>query len=366
MVGSYPTPATITYFWNFGSLAALFLAIQIITGIFLAMYYVPHIDLAFASVEHVMRDVNYGWLLRYLHANGAAMFFIVVYLHMFRGLYYGSYDYPRQEPWIVGVTIFFLMIATAFFGYVLPWGQMSFWAATVITNLFGAIPVAGRDIVQILWGGFSVDNATLNRFYSFHFLLPFLIAGLSGLHVTLLHVDRANTPHGVPSALDTVFFHPYFTFKDLYGVVLAIVFYSVFVFFFPNLMGHSDNYIPANPMVTPSSIVPEWYFLPFYAILRAIPDKLGGVVAMAMAILILYVLPAFALSDLRSHWFRPLSKIFFWAFAVNAVILAWLGGNHPESPYVEISRGGTLYYFAYISIVNPIAGVFENISNVSD
>jgi ubiquinol-cytochrome c reductase cytochrome b subunit len=277
--------------WSFGSTAGLCLVMQIISGIFLAMHYTPHIDFAFSSVEHIMRDVNNGWLIRYVHANGASMFFIVIYCHIFRGLYYGSYMYPRSILWVSGVIIFLLMMATAFMGYVLPWGQMSFWGATVITNLFSAIPLVGFSIVEWLWGGFSVDNATLNRFYSLHYLMPFLIAALTLVHLTLLHQHGSNNPLGINTNVDTISFYPYFYVKDAFSFLILLTIFSFFVFFYPNALGHPDNYIPANPLVTPPHIVPEWYFLPFYAILRSIPDKLGGVVAMISAILALLLLP---------------------------------------------------------------------------
>jgi len=301
----YPTPINLNYLWSFGSTAGLCLVIQILTGIFLAMHYTPHIDFAFNSVEHIMRDVNNGWLLRYLHANGASMFFIVVYSHIFRGLYFGSYMYPRGRLWASGVIIFLLMMATAFMGYVLPWGQMSFWGATVITNLFSAIPYVGSSIVEWLWGGFSVDNATLNRFYSLHYLMPFLIAGLTIAHLSLLHTAGSNNPLGINTNVDCIPFYPYFYVKDLFAFFILLTLFSFFVFFYPNALGHADNYIPANPLVTPPHIVPEWYFLPFYAILRTIPDKLGGVIAMLGAILVLLALPLLNTSNIRSSKFRP-------------------------------------------------------------
>jgi len=306
----YPTPINLNYMWSFGSTAGICLVIQIITGIFLAMHYTPHIVYAFSSVEHIMRDVNNGWLIRYLHANGASMFFIVVYCHIFRGLYFGSYMYPRGRLWASGVAIFFIMMATGFMGYVLPWGQMSFWGATVITNLFSAIPFIGGSIVEWLWGGFSVDNATLNRFFSLHYLMPFVIAGLVIIHLSLLHSDGSNNPLGLNKSIDTVPFYPYFYVKDLLAFLILILFFSFFLFFAPNVLGHSDNYIPANPLVTPPHIVPEWYFLPFYAILRSIPDKLGGVAAMIGAILVLGLLPVFNFSEVRSSKFRPIFSIF--------------------------------------------------------
>jgi ubiquinol-cytochrome c reductase cytochrome b subunit len=317
----YPSPINLSYAWSFGSLAGICLVIQILTGIFLAMHYTPHIDLAFASVEHIMRDVNGGWLIRYMHANGASMFFIVVYCHIFRGLYYGSYMAPRELLWCSGVVIFLLMMATAFMGYVLPWGQMSFWGATVITNLFSAIPLVGDSIVQWLWGGFSVDNATLNRFFSLHYLVPFLIAGLTIVHLALLHKDGSNNPLGVESSVGSVPFYPYFYVKDLFSLIIFIAAFSIFVFFYPNDMGHPDNYIPANPMVTPAHIVPEWYFLPFYAILRSIPDKLGGVLAMFGAIAVLYTLPFTQSSEVQSSAFRPIYRLFYWLFVADFLIL---------------------------------------------
>jgi quinol-cytochrome oxidoreductase complex cytochrome b subunit len=306
----YPTPSNLSYLWSFGSVAGLMLVIQIITGVLLAMHYTPHVDLAFISVEHIMRDVNYGWLIRYTHANGASFFFIVVYSHIFRGLYYGSYMHPREHLWCSGVIIFILMMATAFMGYVLPWGQMSFWGATVITKLFSAIPFIGDSIVQWLWGGFSVDNACLNRFFSLHFLLPFLIAGLVIVHLSLLHKDGSNNPLGIESQTDRVNFYPYFYVKDLLAFITLVLFFSFFIFYFPNDLGHPDNYIPANPMVTPAHIVPEWYFLPFYAILRSIPDKLGGVVAMGGALVVLLILPFINTSEIRSSRFRPIYRKF--------------------------------------------------------
>jgi ubiquinol-cytochrome c reductase cytochrome b subunit len=360
MLGNYPTPTTITYLWSFGSLAGLCLVIQIVTGILLVMHYTPNISLAFISVEHIMRDVNYGWLLRYIHANGASMFFIIIYLHMFRGLYYGSYLYPRQMVWSIGVIIYLATMATGFMGYVLPWGQMSFWGATVITNLFSAIPVVGESIVHLLWGGFSVDNATLNRFFSLHYFLPFIIAALSGLHMVMLHIPKSNNPMGIRTLNDYLSFHPYHTVKDIFSVIIFITFFSVFVFFYPNMLGHPDNYIQANPMVTPPHIVPEWYYLPFYAILRSIPDKLGGVLAMFAAILILLFLPLLNISNIRSSWFRPLYKPFFWLFVVDTLILGWIGGNAVETPYVQIGQISTLFYFLYFIVIIPFLAKFES------
>ena len=322
---NYPTPVNLSYMWSFGASAGICLVIQIVTGIFLAMHYTPHIDLAFNSVEHIMRDVNNGWLIRYLHANGASMFFIVVYAHIFRGLYYGSYIYPRGKLWCSGVIIFLLMMATAFMGYVLPWGQMSFWGATVITNLFSAIPFVGGSIVEWLWGGYSVDNATLNRFFSLHYLMPFLIAGLTIAHLSLLHTAGSNNPLGINTNVDSISFYPYFYVKDLFSILILIGVFSFFVFFYPNALGHADNYIPANPLVTPPHIVPEWYFLPFYAILRSIPDKLGGVAAMIGAILILLLLPLINTSEIRSTKFRPIFGFFYWFLVSDFLLLGWIG-----------------------------------------
>jgi len=318
---SYPTPSNLNYMWSFGSAAGICLGIQLLTGIFLAMHYVPEISHAFCSVEHIMRDVNYGWLLRYMHANGASFFFIVVYCHIFRGLYYGSYMYPREGLWCSGVAIFFLMMATAFMGYVLPWGQMSFWGATVITNLFSAIPLIGASIVEWLWGGFSVDNATLNRFFSLHYLMPFAIAGVTIIHLSLLHKIGSNNPLGINKLANNITFYPYFYVKDLLAFFYLIFFFFVFVIYYSNTLGHPDNYIPANPMVTPAHIVPEWYFLPFYAILRSIPDKLGGVVAMGGAIILLAVLPFITNSTIRNGHFRYIYRYAYWFFAGNFVLL---------------------------------------------
>lgn len=356
----YPSPTNLNYLWGFGSLAGICLGIQIVTGVLLAMHYTPHVSLAFYSVEHIMRDVNYGWLLRYSHANGASMFFLVVYIHMFRGLYYGSYIYPREGLWISGVIIFILMIITAFMGYVLPWGQMSFWAATVITNLFSAIPVIGESIVQWLWGGFSVNNATLNRFFSLHYLFPFVITGGVIIHLAILHEYGSNNPLGVESKVDSISFYPYFYVKDLFGFFCFLIIFSFFVFFAPNVLGHPDNYVQANPMVTPAHIVPEWYFLPFYAILRSIPDKLGGVICMAASLIVLIALPYFNTSKVRSAVFRPLYRKAFWWFFVNCLILGWIGQKVVEYPYVEIGQIATVLYFLYFLVVVPVLGYIEN------
>ena len=356
---SYPTPINLNYMWSFGSLAGLGLVVQIITGIFLAMHYTPHVDLAFNSVEHIMRDVNNGWLIRYLHANGASFFFIVTYIHMFRGLYFGSYMFPRGLLWCSGVIIFLLMMATAFMGYVLPWGQMSFWGATVITNLFSAVPFVGNYIVEWLWGGFSVDNATLNRFFSLHYLLPFLISGLAIIHLSFLHTAGSGNPLGINTNIDSITFYPYFYSKDVFAFLTYVFFLIFFVFYFPNSLGHSDNYIPANPLVTPPHIVPEWYFLPFYAILRSIPDKLGGVVAMVSAILILLMLPLINFSDCRSSKFRPIYSFFYWFIVADFLILGWIGQKPVESPFIEIGMLATLFYFMFFLILLPIIGLVE-------
>jgi len=360
MIIDYPSPSNISYLWNFGSLAGLCLVIQLITGIILAMHYTPHMDLAFSSVEHIMRDVNYGWFLRYAHANGASMFFIVLYLHIFRGLYYGSYKHPRQLTWMIGVTIYLLTMAAGFLGYVLPWGQMSFWAATVITNLISAIPYIGNDIVYWVWGGFSVSNPTLNRFFSLHYLLPFIIAALAIVHLLALHVVLSGNPLGTNSKVDMIPFHPYFTLKDIYGIIVVLALLAYFIFFNPNLMGEPDNYIAANPLSTPPHILPDWYFLPFYAILRSIPNKLGGVIAMAGAILILYFLPLFDTSEIRSAAFRPIFRKFFWFFIVNVFLLSYIGHIPAENPYIIIGQICTFLYFAFFILFMPIIGWIEN------
>ena len=358
---SYPVPSTISYLWNFGSLALICLVIQIITGIFLAMHYVANIDFAFLSVEHIMRDINYGWLIRYIHANGASMFFLVVYIHIFRGLYYGSYLYPRENVWIIGVIILLIMILTAFMGYVLPWGQMSFWGATVITNLASAIPFIGKDIVYWLWGGFSVDNATLNRFFSFHYIFPFIIVGLVLIHLILLHEAKSNNPLGIQHLIiDKIPFTPYFTIKDIFGIIIFFILFVYLVFFEPNILGHSDNYIPANPLSTPTHIVPEWYFSPFYAILRSVPNKLGGVFLMVFSILILIIIPFLNKSYIRSFQFKLFSKIIFYLFFNNCLILGWIGGNSVETPYIGIGLFCTCFYFLYFLIIIPVVNKFEN------
>jgi len=357
----YPTPRNLNYWWNFGSLAAFVLVVMLLTGIFLVMNYSSHTALAFDSVERIMRDVNYGWLIRYLHMNGASMFFIMVYIHMFRNLYYGSYKAPREVLWWVGILIFLAMMATAFMGYVLPWGQMSFWGATVITNLFSAFPVVGEHIVTLLWGGFAVDNPTMNRFFSLHYLLPFVIIGLVVVHVWALHTVKSNNPLGVEmkGEADSIPFHPYYTIKDLFGIGVFLMFFLGFVFWAPNFFGEPDNYIPANPMVTPPHIVPEWYFLPFYAILRAVPDKLLGVLAMFSAIIVLFFLPWLDTSKVRSAKFRPIYKQFFWLFLADCVFLGYLGGKPAEGWYVPASQIATVYYFAHFLILLPLIGKIE-------
>ncbi|MBW8728270.1 MAG: cytochrome b N-terminal domain-containing protein [Inquilinus limosus] len=366
--GEYPAPRNFNYLWNFGAIAGMMLVIMIATGLFLSMQYTPHVDFAFQSVERIMRDVNYGWLMRYIHANGASMFFIAVYIHIFRGLYYGSYKSPRELVWIFGVLIFLLMMATAFMGYVLPWGQMSFWGATVITNLFSAIPLVGENIVTWLWGGFAVDNPTLNRFYSLHFLLPFVILGVVVIHVGAFHVTGSNNPSGIDpkGPQDTLPFHPYYTAKDSFGIAVFLIFYAFIVFFAPNLMGHADNYIQANPLQTPAHIVPEWYFLPFYAILRSItfslfgiPAKLLGVIAMFGAIAILFVLPWLDTSRVRSARFRPIYRWCFWLLVASVIGLGYAGSQPPEGLPVVIGQVGMVYYFLHFLVILPILGKIE-------
>jgi len=365
LVNSYlidsPQPSNISYLWNFGSLLAFCLIIQIVTGVTLAMHYNPSVLEAFNSVEHIMRDVNNGWLIRYLHSNTASAFFFLVYLHIGRGLYYGSYRAPRTLVWIIGVIIFVLMMATGFLGYVLPYGQMSLWGATVITNLMSAIPWVGQDIVEFIWGGFSVNNATLNRFFSLHFVLPFVLAALALMHLIALH-DSAGSgnPLGVSGNFDRLAFAPYYLFKDLITIFIFIIILSVFVFFMPNVLGDSDNYVVANPMQTPPAIVPEWYLLPFYAILRSIPNKLLGVIAMFGAIFILLAMPYTDLSRSRGIQFRPLSKIAFYAFVANFLILLVLGAKHVESPFIEFGQISTVLYFAHFLIIVPLVSLLEN------
>lgn len=358
---AFPTPKNFNYLWNFGALATVMLLVMIATGVFLAMNYAPNTDLAFASVEHIMRDVNWGWLIRYAHMNGASMFFIVVYIHIFRGLYYGSYKAPRELLWMIGVVILLLMMATAFMGYVLPWGQMSYWGATVITNLFSAFPLVGKSIVTWLWGGFAVGNPTLNRFFALHYLLPFVILGVVVLHVAALHVAGSNNPLGidVKSPQDTVPFHPYYTIKDSVGLCVFFLVYAVIVFFYPKFFANPDNWIPANPLQTPPEIVPEWYFLPFYAILRSVPNKLGGVLMMFGSIIVLFFLPWLDTSPVRSARFRPIYRQVFWLLVLSAVALGVVGAHKPEGIWVVIGRIATLYYFFHFLVLLPVLGKIE-------
>ena len=358
---AYPTPRNLNYWWNFGSLAGIILLIMIVSGVVLAMHYTPNADLAFDSVERIMRDVNYGWLLRYVHLNGASMFFLVVYIHLFRGLYYGSYKYPRELLWMLGVVILLLMMATAFMGYVLPWGQMSYWAATVITNLFSAIPLVGEKIVTLLWGGFTVGNPTLNRFYSLHYLLPFVIVAVVGLHLIALHQHGSNNPLGIDhrGSQDTIPFHPYYTIKDMFGLCVFLIVFAIVVFYMPNYLGHPDNYIPANPMVTPNHIVPEWYFLPFYAILRSVPNKLLGVVLMFSSVLILFFVPWLDTSHVRSARFRPIYRFVSWLLPIDAIALGWVGANPPQGIVVTVGQIATFYYFFHFLVLIPLIGKIE-------
>jgi len=382
-LNEYPTPKNLNYWWNFGSLAGIVLVILIVTGIVLAMNYTPHVDHAFDSVERIMRDVNYGWLIRYVHMNGASMFFLVVYIHIFRGLYFGSFKPPRELLWWLGIVILLLMMMTAFMGYVLPWGQMSFWGATVITNLFSAIPWIGDAIVTWLWGGFAVDNPTLQRFYSLHYLLPFVIVGVIFLHLWALHVHGSNNPLGIDreSAKDSIPFHPYYTIKDLFGLGVFLIFFMGIVFFAPNALGEPENYLPANPLQTPAEIVPEWYLLPYYAILRSVPDiaipftgivlmkaKLAGVIAMFGSILILFALPWLDFSPVRSARFRPITKQLFWVFVVVCIVLGKVGANPPNLAvfsgiegfkYIHLGQIATTYYFAYFLVLMPLLAKFE-------
>jgi len=368
----YPTPRNLNVWYTFGGILAFVLGVQIATGIVLAMHYTPDSAFAFNSVEHIMRDVNSGWLLRYLHSNGASMFFLAVYIHMFRGLYYGSYKAPREIIWILGVVLYLLMMATAFLGYTLPWGQMSFWGATVITNFFSAldslIPGFGTAVVTWLWGGFGVDNATLHRFFSIHYLLPFALVGVVVLHIWALHIPGNSNPLGIEvrEPQDMVPFHPYYTVKDLFYLSCFLIVYSYFVFFAPNALGHPINYAPANPIQTPEDIVPEWYFLPFYAILRSIPNKLIGVLALFASLLVLVCVPWLDTSSVRSARYRPLYKQFFWIFVADTVILGYVGSQPVDAllfntpiPLVWLGRIGTLYYFAHFLLVMPLVGLFE-------
>jgi ubiquinol-cytochrome c reductase cytochrome b subunit len=360
-LGEYRTPRNLSYLWNLGSIAGIALVIQILTGIFLAMHYSPDAATAFDSVENIMRNVNYGWLIRYIHAVGASTFFFVVYVHISRGMYYGSFKSPREMVWFMGLLIFLTMMATAFMGYVLPWGQMSFWGATVITSLFSAVPVFGENIVQWLWGGFAVGGPTLNRFFALHYLLPFIIVAIVMLHLVALHVHGSNNPTGVEvkSRSDTIPFHPYYTIKDFVGFGVYGILFAYFVFYQPNYLGHPDNYIPANPMVTPEHIVPEWYFLPFYAILRSIPDKLAGVITMFGSIFVLFFLPWLDSCKVRSGAYRPKFKIFFWLFIFDVVLLGYIGGNPPEGIYIILGQFATFYYFLHFLVILPLLGKYE-------
>ena len=370
--GEFPMPKNCNYWWNFGALSMLMLFLLIATGIFLAMHYVPDSNLAFGRIEHIMRNVNGGWLLRYLHMNAASFFFIVVYIHTFRGIYFGSFKQPRELLWIMGVVILFLMMATAFLGYVLPWGQMSLAGAKVITNMFSAIPLVGESIVTWLWGGYSVDNPTLNRFFVLHYLLPFVIFGVVILHVAALHITGSNNPTGIEpkGPQDTVPFHPYFTSKDIFGASIFLIVFCLVVFYFPNFLGHPDNYIPADPMSTPEHIVPEWYFLPFYAILRAVPDigifgvtfieaKLAGVVAMMAAVAILFLLPWLDKSPVKSANYRPLYRFFFWVLFIDCFALGYIGSQPAEGSWITYGRLGTAYYFAHFLVIMPLLAKYE-------
>jgi ubiquinol-cytochrome c reductase cytochrome b subunit len=347
----YPSPINLNYFWNFGFMSGIFLIIQFISGIFLSMFYTPEVDHAFESVQHIMRDINYGWLIRYMHSNGASFFFIMIYIHILKGIYYGSYQRPRMLVWFTGVIIYILMMGTAFLGYVLPWGQMSYWAATVITNFLTVIPYFGKDIVYWVWGGYSINNSTLNRFFSLHYLLPFVIAILSIYHIFQLHKAGSSNPLGVRTTkLDKINFYPFFLVKDLFGIFLSLIFYAIFVFFYPESLGHTDNYINANPLVTPAHIVPEWYFLPMYGILRSISSKTYGIILMFLSLIILFFLPFFDRELIKNKNYKPFHRIIFWVFVFNFLFLGYLGGQLPVSPYIELGLICShihLFYFIF-------------------
>jgi quinol-cytochrome oxidoreductase complex cytochrome b subunit len=356
----YPTPISLTYAWSFGALAGLCLVIQIISGLFLSMFYTPDIELAFSSVEFIMRDIKNGWLIRYIHANGASMFFIAVYSHICRGLYYGSYMKPRELLWCSGVVLFLLMMGTAFTGYVLPWGQMSFWGATVITSMVTAIPFAGQTIVQWLWGGYTVNNPTLHRFFTLHFLFPFLIAGVTIVHLILLHKVGSNSPIGSDTGVDDLPFYPYFASKDVFAFFTFVLIFAIFVLYFPNVLNHPDNYVPADPLHTPAHVVPEWYFLPYYAILRAIPHKAAGIIAMLGSILVLLLIPFINTSYVRNTTYRPIFKFCFWFFIVDFIILLWVGQKPVKDRFVLISQVGTVFYFFFFLVLIPVVGKVES------
>jgi len=355
---NYPTPTNLNYLWNFGSILLLCLVIQIVTGFVMAFWYVPSVDKAFYSVEHIMREVNYGWLFRYVHSNGASFFFAAVYIHMLRGIYYGSYITPRQKVWYSGCAIFILLMAIAFFGYILPWGQMSYWAATVITSLISAIPYIGEGLLSYLWGGYSVDQPTLSRIFSLHYILPFVLVGLVMVHIFFLHEVGSNNPLGSDNC-DKISFYPYFVAKDLVGISVFMIIFSIVVFFMPNFLSHPDNYEMANPEVTPLHIVPEWYFLLFYGILRSVPSKIGGILLLIASIACIVFLPIISRPVIRSGRFRPLFKIAFWLFVADVIILSWTASNPVETPYFEIGQAATIFYFVFFLILNPVIIVLE-------